>query len=297
MSLHFRKRLASRQAELGSCLCVGLDPDIRKTPMRFKEVQGRVYPEAVAEWMIEIVEATAPFASMFKLQRAYWENLPFGSGEAAMRKVVEYIRANYPQIPICIDAKRQDIGRTMEQYRDACFLKDQADAVNCSGYMGSSPFLGLFDEDYPHRSIVNLIYTSNPEARQVQDAAMADGRPLWMHMAEWTLEWADSVTMKNTGFVMAAAYTPEGSQSVHSRHLSECRKIDQGTAWYLIPGYGAQGGALEETIMASWVDYGSIAINSSSGICMASVDSDYAVAAAAAAADVHRKMEACIKSL
>lgn len=122
---------------------------------------------------------------------------------------------------------------------------------------------------------------------------MTDGRPYWEHVAQWVLEWSQELSVaENAGLVMAAAYEkPNGSGNVYSQHLTRCREIVGDELWFLIPGYGAQGGFLAETIRAAYTGYGSIAINSSSGIIFASNGEDFAEAAAAKAREAHDQMQ------
>ena len=263
MAVHFRERLAQRQKEVRSALCVGLDPEIDMMPDAFKS--GGDQAADVLSWMQHVVDATAPFATMFKPQRAYYEAFPYG--EQVLRALTRYIAASHPDIPIFVDVKRGDIDRTQQKYRTAVFDEDAADGANVCSYMGSTPFLNMFDPAHPERAIVNLIYTSNPGAREIQDARMHNGDPLWLFMAKRTLAWIAECGALNAGFVMAAAHKKDGS--VYADHLRICRNLDNGVVWYLMPGFGTQGGIVEESVHAAWKGYGSIALNASSSICNA----------------------------
>jgi orotidine-5'-phosphate decarboxylase len=259
LPLHFRERLQKRQLETRSALCVGLDPDMDAIPERYRKIDAHL---SVTSWMMEVVDMTAPVASMYKLQRAHYEALV--RGEHAMRSIISYIRARHPDIPIFVDAKRGDIDRTQRKYRSAIFGADGADGTNVSCYMGSTPFLNMFDKDHPERAIVNLVYTSNPDAREIQEALMENGDPLWLFMARKTLEWAEKCGAENVGFVMAAAY--ESGGIIYNDHLRRCRELDQGRVWYLMPGFGTQGGFVEASVAAAWTGWGSVAMSASSSI-------------------------------
>lgn len=262
MPKHFCERLEKRQQATGSALCVGLDPDLDSIPEKFRKIDDHL---SVTSRMMEVVDLTKPVTSMYKLQRAHYEAFP--RGEHAMRSIITYIKARYPDVPIFVDAKRGDIDRTQRKYRSAIFEADGADGTNVSCYMGSTPFLNMFDPEHPERAIVNLVYTSNPDAREIQEALMADGDPFWLFMAKKTLSWADKCKAQNVGFVMAAAYERDGS--VYSDHLRRCRELDQGRVWYLMPGFGTQGGFVEASVQAAWAGWGSVAMNASSSICNA----------------------------
>lgn len=288
--MSFRQRLLLRQEEINSLVCVGLDPIIEKMPVSLKRKMWMSRDwKRVAQWMIDIVDATAPFASMYKLQKAHYE--AFRGGNKTLRSIIEYIRSFHPHIPIFLDCKRGDIGRTQVRYKIAHFEIDGADGINFSPYMGSTCMSSLYDSRYPGRAIVGLCYTSNPEAREVQDVKLADGRMYWQFMAENILRWSKEFGVnENAGLVMAAAHEKDGK--IFSFHLSHGRKIVGEHLWFLIPGIGTQEGFIEETVQASYVGPGSISINSSSKIIFASALVDYAVAAGGEAESLRDQIRA-----
>lgn len=236
--------------------------------------------KAIAQWMINIVDATAPYVSMYKPQKAHYEAIL--NGDKILRAIVDYIHTFYPDIPVFLDCKRGDIGRTQDRYRAAHFEHDGVDGMNFSPYMGKSCMAPLFDPDNPGRAIVGLCYTSNPEAREVQDAVLDDGRLYWEFIAREILNWAFDIGVnENAGLVMAAAHKGYlDPEKIESFHLERGREIVGDKLWFLIPGIGTQGGFVEETIKYSFTGPGSIAINSSSGIIFASQGKDFAEAAA-----------------
>lgn len=276
----FRARLAKRQEEAKTLVCVGLDPLLEKMPAHLKareQESGTAY--CVLRWMSDIATTTAPFASMFKPQSAHWEAIP--SGIKALRNTIDYIKRTFPDIPVFLDCKRGDIARTQQQYRVACLDMLGADGMNFSPYMGKDCMAALVDKENLGRALVGLCYTSNPDAREIQDLLLINGRRLWEFIAERTLLWAEELgVIKNAGLVMAAAYKPKGSEKIYSEHLRRCREIVRNKLWFLIPGVGAQGGFIEETVRAAYTGPGSIAINSSSEIDFASSGEDFTEAAA-----------------
>ncbi|MEA2007057.1 MAG: orotidine-5'-phosphate decarboxylase [Patescibacteria group bacterium] len=281
----FRKMLEKRQDDIGSLVCVGLDPLAEKVPVCIKrEMWLEPQWKWIARWMCDIVDATAPHASMFKPQKAHYE--AFEGGRLALQAIVSYIHAFHPDIPVFLDCKRGDIGRTQQQYRFAHFEIDGVDGVNFNPYMGKDCMEHFVDTSARWRSIVGLCYTSNSAAREVQDIVIEDGRYLWERIAELMLGWAKDLEVdENAGLVMAAAYEKEkGSGEVFSWHLSRCREIVSDRMWFLIPGIGAQEGFARQTVLNSGVDGkkagpGEVAINSSSKIDFASDGEDYAEAA------------------
>lgn len=283
----FREMLAARQKAVNSLVCVGLDPLLAKVPECIMVEAGEgpddMSPNmyVMARWMIDLVNATAPFTSLYKPQSAHWERFP--GGKKALQIVVTHIHGKFPDIPVFEDCKRGDIDRTQECYREAILGLDMVDGMNFSPYMGSGCMKYLVDsEKFPGRSIVGLCRTSNPDAWEIQDLQLADGRKLWEAIAEKTLKWANNFGVAaDAGLVMGAAHkNPDDPKAIYSWHLSHCREIIGDRLWFLIPGIGTQGGFVEETVRAAFTGPGSIAINSSSGIIFASADEDYAEAAA-----------------
>jgi orotidine-5'-phosphate decarboxylase len=288
----FRQMLAERQKGVNSLVCVGLDPLASKLPESVRKEFGDSTAKAVAHWMKKVVDATAPYTSMYKPQSAYWESIP--QGREALQEVVNHIKAKHPGIPVFLDCKRGDIGRTQERYRIAHIELDGADGVNFSPYMGKDCMEYLVDKASPGKAIVGLCYTSNPSSRKVQDVKLQDGRPYWEFIAETTLSWARELGIeKDAGLVMAAAFeNPDGSGNVFSTHLSRCREIVGNDMWFLIPGIGTQGGFVEETVKSAYTGPGSIAINSSSGIIFAGQGDDFAEAAANKARELRDQIRA-----
>lgn len=284
--------LAERQAVAKSLVCVGLDPLVEKMP----ECLLPSTADSVGEWMERIVNATAEFASMFKPQSAHWEAIP--GGVAMLERLVRHIHLKFPEIPVLLDCKRGDIARTQRQYRLAHLSICGADGMNFSPYMGRDCMAALVDQDNLGKALVGLCYTSNPDAREVQDVELVSGLRYWEFIAQRTLLWAEKLgVVDNAGLVMAAAYElpPKGSGQIYSEHLAKCRQIVGDKLWFLIPGVGAQGGAIEQTVRAAYRGPGSIAINSSSEINFASNGADFAEAAAKKACELRDKINAVIK--
>ncbi len=274
----FRAKLTERQKTAKTLVCVGLDPLEEKMPpgMAHSKLANKFF-----SWMRRVVSETAEFASMFKPQSAHWEAVP--DGQNALKDLIDLIHQDFPDIPVLLDCKRGDIARTQKQYAHAHFGIQHADGMNFSPYMGKDCMAALVDPKYPGKALVGLCYTSNPDAREIQDIIVrpGDGRViselrLWEFIAERTLQWADELgVIEDAGLVMAAAYgvlnpeDPKGPKKIYSRHLTRCRQLVDDKLWFLIPGIGTQGGFIEETVFSALRGPGTIAINSSSDIIFA----------------------------
>ena len=106
--MSFTSLLTARWKEADSLLCVGLDPDPHRLTHHYSpDADGIEY------FCIDIIDATAQYACAFKPQIAYFAA---ARAEAQLERICEYIRSNYPTIPIILDAKRGDIGDTATMY-------------------------------------------------------------------------------------------------------------------------------------------------------------------------------------
>lgn len=261
--MEFMQQLRQRWDQANSLVCVGLDPEPAKFPARFAG-DG----DAVFSFCRGIVEATAQYVCCFKPQIAHFAAL---GAEDALQRLIAHVHSAHPGIPVILDAKRGDIGSTAMRYAAEAFDRYGADAVTANPYLGRDslqPFLDRTD-----KGVVILCRTSNPGAADLQDLAVADGRPLYQHVAEKVArEWNGN---GNCMLVVGATW-PE--------QLREVRAIVGDDLPFLVPGIGAQGGDVEAVVRnARATDGTGLVISSSRAILYASPADDYAEAAATAA--------------
>ena len=232
---HFGDRLAAAVESKGAPLCVGLDPILERLPA---ELQG-VDPASSYELFCRgIVDAVAETAVAVKLQSAFFEAL--GSrGVAVFERVAEHARA--AGLLVVADVKRGDIPSTAEAYA-AAFLEPRegepplADIITVSPYMGGDsvePFLRAC-RDYG-TGIFCLLKTSNPGSGDVQDLQLADGRPLWHHVAELVADWGAGL-LGESGLSAVGAVVG----ATHPGVVEAARRLLP-HAVLLLLGVGAQG--------------------------------------------------------
>ena len=258
----FMQQLRRRWDDAGSLVCVGLDPEPGKFPAKFRDD-----PDGVFGFCRAVVDATAEYACAFKPQVAHFAAL---GAEDALERLVEHIHSAHPGIPVILDAKRGDIGSTAMHYAAEAFDRYRADAVTANPYLGRDslqPFLDRAD-----RGVVILCRTSNPGAADLQDLAMADGRPLYQHVAGTVArDW----NANGNCLLVVGATWPE--------QLREVRAI-VGDLPFLVPGVGAQGGDVEAVVRnGRTADGTGLLVSSSRAILYASTADDHATASAAAA--------------
>ena len=100
----FLEMLQGAQARNASMLCVGLDPEPTRFPGRLKDDAKRIY-----DFCAQVVDATGDLAIAFKPQIAYFAA---HRAEDQLEKLMAHLRANFPHVPVILDAKRGDIGST-----------------------------------------------------------------------------------------------------------------------------------------------------------------------------------------
>jgi orotidine-5'-phosphate decarboxylase len=260
MALPFLAKLQDAVRRNNSLVCVGLDPDPALMPI-----------EDVTTFNKNIVEATSDMVCAYKPNLAFYEALG-DDGWQALRETLAVIPDD---IPVIADAKRGDIGNTSAAYARAIFDVLGFDAMTVNPYGGKDavePFL-----EYADRGVIVWCRSSNPSAREFQDLEVEDRgerRPLWQTVAIKANEWN---TRGNVCIVMGATY-PE--QLAQARTICPEMPI-------LVPGIGAQEGSLRETVLAGLTrQRDGIIVNASRSIIYAARDSDYAMAARAATAQL-----------
>ena len=259
--MSFIAALRHRWAESDSLVCVGFDPE----PARFPAGFGR-QPDAVFAFCRAIVDATAELACAFKPQIAHFAAL---GAEDALERLIDYIHANHPGVPVILDAKRGDIGSTAQRYASEAFDRFRADAVTVNPYLGRDsvqPFLDRAD-----KGVVILCRTSNPGAGDFQDLDI-DGRPLYAHVADRVAgDWNGN---GNCALVVGATW-PAQLADVRAR---------VGDMPILVPGVGAQGGDAKAVVQAGCTNDGSgLLVSSSRAILYAGDGPDFEQQAHAAA--------------
>lgn len=246
-------------------LCVGLDPD----PGRFPPSVG-TGPASIERFCREIVDATADVVCAFKPQIAHFASV---GAEPQLERVCAYIRSEYPDVTLILDAKRGDIGSTADHYAREAFVRYGAHAVTVNPYLGTDSIAPFFDpaNNPDSGGAILLCRTSNPGGDDVQ-SLMSDGQPVYAHVARRAAD--DWSSMGDLALVVGATYPNE---------LADVRAI-VGDMPLLVPGVGAQGGDAS-AVMEHGASRGGrgLIVSSSRAILYASDSNDFAAAARAEA--------------
>lgn len=218
-------------------LCAGLDPH-----RGLVEAWGLDYSVAGLErFAMTCVEAFAGHVAVVKPQSAFFE--VFGSaGVAVLERVVADLRS--AGTLVLVDAKRGDIGSTMQAYADA-YLADGSplagDAVTVSPYLGYGALRPALDTAAATgRGVFVLALTSNPEGPAVQHARLDGGSVAGSVVEGAAADNAEAVARGELGHVGLVVGATVGS-AVQDLGLDLAAA---GTP-ILAPGFGAQGGSVE----------------------------------------------------
>ena len=247
-------RLIKKIVETGNPTVVGLDPKLDYVPdfikeKAFAEKGATLEGAAEALWQFNkaIIDEIYDIVPAIKPQAAYYEMYGW-QGVQTLYKTVKY--AQEKGMFVMVDGKRNDIGATMEAYTNAylgsttvdgqIFEGFGADALTVNGYLGTdgiAPLTAVCKEK--DKGIFVLVKTSNKSSGELQDRILDDGKSVYETMGEMCENWgADTIGKYGysaVGAVVGATY-PE--------QLAEMRAKLPHT-FFLVPGYGAQGGGAE----------------------------------------------------
>ena len=242
-------KLIEKIKETGNPTVVGLDPTLVMIPNYLKKEMFEKYgktPKAVAEMFVEfnrlIIDATYDLIPAVKPQIAMYEKFGLDGLDAYIR-TCEYARSK--GLVVIGDIKRGDIGSTAEAYAghiDGCEIEGEhfdlwkEDYITINPYLGVDgiePFLKVLRKD--EKGIFVLVRTSNPSSGELQDKMM-EGTYMYNQVADLVSKWGEDTIGKygynKVGAVVGATHPIQGV---------ELRQRMPHT-FFLVPGYGAQGG-------------------------------------------------------
>lgn len=237
----------------------GLDPKPDYIPAHIMErhisekgLSLQTVADAYYEFNCGLIDALCDIAPAVKPQSAYYEALG-SAGVRCLEKTAEYAAAK--RLYTIADVKRGDIGTTAEAY-SAAYLGGfefrgfeaapfEFDAITVNAYLGSDglrPFLETCRK--ADKAFFALVKTSNPSSGELQDRTFSDGRTLYETvgdlLAGLTEGERDRYGYSRIGAVVGATYPEE---------LSKLRARLEGV-FFLVPGYGAQGGSAQDAAHA-----------------------------------------------
>ncbi|WP_084103697.1 orotidine-5'-phosphate decarboxylase [Demequina sp. NBRC 110056] len=256
--MRFGAQLTDAMDRLGP-LCVGIDP--HASLLQAWGLDDT--PTGLAAFGETVVDAAKGTAAVLKPNAAFFERHG-AKGMAALEYVLG--KAREAEVLTILDAKRGDIGSTMEGYADA-FLRPGApfecDALTVSPYLGFGslePALSLAAEH--GKGVFVLALTSNPEGKSVQHARSADGELVAQSMVRQAAERnAGAEPMGDVGLVVGATV----GSAVSDLGIG----LEGLNGPILAPGVGAQGGTAEELSQVFGNSRHLVLVNQSRGVLQA----------------------------
>ncbi len=286
-------RLIENIIEKQNPTVAGLDPKLDYVPASVRDAcfaqYGKTLEGAAAALLAfnkAIIDQICDIVPAIKPQAAYYEMYGW-QGVRALAETIAY--AQQKGMFVMTDGKRNDIGTTMEAYATAHLGTTDvageaidafgADALTVNGYLGTDgirPLVKICQEK--DKGIFVLVKTSNPSSGELQDLKLTNGASVYEQMGRMCEQWGEALPGKygysGVGAVVGATY-PE--------QLKEMREKAPHT-FFLVPGYGAQGGGAQDAKNAFDKNGLGAIINSSRGIMCAwkkqgLTEDDFAVAA------------------
>jgi orotidine-5'-phosphate decarboxylase len=241
-------------------VCVGLDTAGEYLPDSLVKSSKSV-EQAMLRFNLEIIDATLDVASCFKVQIAYYEAMGM-KGMQLYKETLDYLRSK--NAIIIADIKRGDISKTAEMYAKAHFEGDfESDFITLSPYMGLDgiePYLPYVENK--EKGLFVLVRTSNKGAADIQYIDTTSGTKVYNEVGRKIQELGN-------GYLGDCGYSSIGGVvgCTHGKEGMELRKsLDK--MFFLIPGYGAQGGTAEDVALYLKAGNGGV-VNSSRGILLA----------------------------
>ena len=270
-------RLIEGIKRTGNPTVAGLDPKLDYIPEFIVREAFAAHGEtlegaaaAILTFNKGLIDALWDIVPAVKPQAAYYEMMGW-QGVRTLQETIAYAREK--GMFVITDGKRNDIGTTMEAYAAAhmgtvrvggkTLIPFGGDALTVNGYLGSDgirPLLEVCKER--DTGIFVLVKTSNPSSGELQDR-LIDGMPVYRRMGAMCESWGEELPgaygYSGVGAVVGATY-PE--------QLTELRQELPHT-FFLVPGYGAQGGGAKDVAGAFDKDGLGAIVNSSRGILCA----------------------------
>jgi len=272
MTSLFAERLIAAIRAKKSAVLVGLDPRAESLPAGLIAGEGH---EATASGFVSfcrgVIDVVAPLVPAVKPQAAFFEQLG-PPGMRALKEVIDY--AAMKGLLVILDGKRNDIGSTAAGYAEAYLGPGSSSPWGCEA-LTVSPYLGddsltPFVETAQARGagIFVLVKTSNPGGKRFQDI-VADGHPIYRHVADYVESLARE-TAGDGGYGLVGAVVG----ATYPQQLTELRQAMPHT-FFLIPGFGAQGGTAKDCAAAFDSSGLGAIVNNSRGIIFAHSRPEY----------------------
>ena len=244
--------LIEKIKETNNPTVMGLDPRYDMIPecVRNKysnDLEG--ISKAILEYNKELIDNTYDIIPVIKPQLAFYEM--FGiEGMKVFKETCKY--AKEKGMIVIADAKRGDIGSTAKGYSNAYLgytplgeekieVFENIDFLTVNTYLGVDSITPFVEDCIKYdKGIFVLVKTSNPSSGELQDLKLENGKTVYEHVASLVEKWGENLRGQY-GYSSVAAVVG----ATYPEQLKEIREKAPHT-YFLIPGYGAQGGKAED---------------------------------------------------
>lgn len=204
--------------------------------------------QAMLEYSKALIDSTYDIIPAVKLQSAYFEMYGV-EGIKLYKEMIEYCREK--GMVVMADVKRGDIGSTSAGYSRAYLGKNiidekeqpifDVDFATVNPYMGSDCVMPFVEDCKKYdKGIFVLVKTSNKSSGEIQDVKAEDGEEIYKKVAKLVNTWGEELIGEN-GYSSVSAVVG----ATYPKQLKELREL-MPHSYFLIPGYGAQGGKAED---------------------------------------------------
>jgi orotidine-5'-phosphate decarboxylase len=270
----YTTRLHTAMKAKGTAALVGLDPREDSLPEELQTIlhdaagdRFELRARAYEEFSRRVIDVVAPLVAAVKPQIAFFEECG-PAGLAAVRRVMRHARD--AGLIVIADAKRGDIGTTAEAYAAAWLAGTDpdaapfpADALTVSPYLGADTLTPFVDAASQRGAgIYVLVRTSNPGSGSFQ--SLVTGEKSVCHYVAAEVERLSEATRGSGAYGNVGAVVG----ATHAEELRRLRQIMPSTP-FLVPGYGAQGGAAADIRPAFDAEGLGAVVNSSRNVIFA----------------------------
>lgn len=230
---------------------MGLDPRYEMIPEYIRKKYDESLEgvsKAIIEFNKKLIDATYDIIPAVKPQIAFYEMYGL-EGMKAFEETCKY--AKEKGMIVIADIKRSDIGTTAQAYSNAFLGKtkigDKEQSIYDVDFVTLNPYMGIdsikpFIEDCKkyNKGVFILVKTSNPSSGDLQDAKLENGEEVYIKVAKLIEKWGEEL-IGEYGYSSVSAVVG----ATYPKQLEEIREVAK-HAYFLIPGYGAQGGKAKD---------------------------------------------------
>ena len=267
-------KLIDRIRETNNPTVIGIDPKYDMIPECIKnkyEQNMEGVAKAIEEFNKALIDATFDIIPAVKINIAFYEMYGL-EGMKVFEETCKY--AKEKGMLVMADIKRGDIGSTSKAYSNAFLgrtqIGEKEEKIYDVDFVTLNPYMGIdsikpFIEDCKkyNKGAFIIVKTSNPSSGDLQDLKLENGEEVYTRVAKLVEEWGEDLRGKY-GYSSISAVVG----ATYPKQLKDLRKTAPHT-FFLIPGYGAQGGKAED--IALGFDSNGIGgiVNSSRGLMCA----------------------------